>query len=72
MNYKCPICGCPKLCGRLTKDTFFRVNVLIDYEFADGCNFCKTKWKAIARVGKGTQKNEYVNLEFVEIVESQE
>ena len=71
MNYKCPTCGAPKLCGRLTKYTFFRINVLIDYEFTNKCNVCKTKWKSIARVGKGKQKNEYIKMEFLEIVPCQ-
>ena len=66
MNYKCPTCRFPKLCGRLFRGTFFGGEKLVDYKIEDSCRNCGTSWKSIAKVGKN--KFEYDRMEFLEIV----
>ena len=65
MNYKCPECGRPQLCGRLIRESFFFGEKLVDYEMDVTCRGCGTKWHSIARVGKN--KIEYDRMDFISI-----
>ena len=66
MNYQCPECGRPQLCGRLFRGTIFSGEILIDMEVNQTCRGCGTSWKSIARVNK-KNKMEYDRMEFISI-----
>lgn len=66
MNYKCPQCGRPQLCGRLYRESFFWGSKLVDMEVNVKCRGCGTSWTAIARVNK-KNKIEYDRMEFISV-----
>ena len=66
MNYECPECGRPQLCGRLYRGTIFSGEILIDMEVNQKCRGCGTSWKGIARVNK-KNKIEYDRMEFISV-----
>lgn len=66
MNYDCPECGRPQLCGRLYQESFFFGEKLVDMEVNQECRGCGTSWKAITRVGK-KDNNSYDRMDFVSV-----
>lgn len=67
MNYDCPVCGRPQLCGRLYQESFFFGSKLVDYEFNQTCRGCKSSWTSIARVGK-KNKHCYDHMDFQNVI----
>lgn len=71
MNYKCPTCGFPQLCGRYYREGFFSGKVLINYPITKTCRKCGTQWDAIAHVSK-TDAYRYDRIEFVKVIKPDE
>jgi hypothetical protein len=69
MNYKCPTCGFPQLCGRYYREGFFGSKKLINMPITNTCRHCGSKWKATAIVSK-TDRTVYDRVEFLEVIKS--